>query len=206
MAGSRVPAWSTRPGGWPPGRRFEEALRSDPDVPFIFVSGALGEERAIDSLLRGATDYVLAHRPERLVPAVQRALGEAAVRLEHRRAEAALRESEARARLALAAGRMRTWEHEVATGVLRLARDCFDMIGVGQDVFGGTFEAFSRLVHREDRARFGASSPGSWQGRAPGRWSSAYAVPTAAPCGSICRCGPCATRTSRSGSWAWPPT
>ena len=48
-----------------------------PDVPFIFVSGAPGEERAIDSLLRGASDYVLKQRPERLVPAVLRALREA---------------------------------------------------------------------------------------------------------------------------------
>ncbi len=70
-----------------------------PDVPFIFVSGAIGEEVAIDTLKRGATDYVLKDRLSRLVPAVQRALREAADRRERRQAEAARRESEQRYRL-----------------------------------------------------------------------------------------------------------
>ncbi len=70
-----------------------------PDVPFIFVSGAIGEEVAIDTLKRGATDYVLKDRLSRLVPAVKRALREDADRRERRQAEAALRESEQRYRL-----------------------------------------------------------------------------------------------------------
>jgi PAS domain S-box-containing protein len=73
------------------------ALRS-PDVPFIFVSGALGEELAIEALKTGATDYVLKERPSSLVPSVQRALREARERLERKRAEEALRASEARFR------------------------------------------------------------------------------------------------------------
>ena len=48
-----------------------------PDVPFVFVSGAIGEERAIELMRRGATDYVLKNRLERLAPAVRRALREA---------------------------------------------------------------------------------------------------------------------------------
>ena len=47
-----------------------------PEVPFLFVSGALGEELAIETLKNGATDYVLKHRLERLVPSVRRALRE----------------------------------------------------------------------------------------------------------------------------------
>jgi PAS domain S-box-containing protein len=48
-----------------------------PDLPFVFVSGKLGEEAAIESLKSGATDYVLKSRLSRLGPAVQRALSEA---------------------------------------------------------------------------------------------------------------------------------
>jgi diguanylate cyclase (GGDEF)-like protein len=58
-----------------------------PDVPFIFVSGTLGEETAIESLKAGATDYVLKERLSRLVPAVRRALAEAAARAENKRHE-----------------------------------------------------------------------------------------------------------------------
>jgi DNA-binding NtrC family response regulator len=47
------------------------------DTPFIFVSGTIGEERAIDALKEGATDYVLKDNRARLVPAIRRALTEA---------------------------------------------------------------------------------------------------------------------------------
>jgi len=69
-----------------------------PDVPFIFVSGALGEEMAIDLLKKGATDYVLKNRLSRLEPAVSRALHEVEERTERERAEHALTESEVRYR------------------------------------------------------------------------------------------------------------
>ena len=66
-----------------------------PEVPFIFVTGTLGEEVAIDALKIGATDYIFKTRLSRIVPAVQRALREAEERTERRRAEEALRRSEA---------------------------------------------------------------------------------------------------------------
>ncbi len=62
-----------------------------PDAPFLFVSGALGEELAIETLKSGATDYVLKDRLERLLPSVRRALREAEERRVRRRAEHALR-------------------------------------------------------------------------------------------------------------------
>jgi signal transduction histidine kinase len=64
-----------------------------PQTPFIFVSGMLGEEFAIDSLKDGATDYVLKQRLSRLPAAVRRALGEARERRERLRAEARLQDS-----------------------------------------------------------------------------------------------------------------
>jgi PAS domain S-box-containing protein len=69
-----------------------------PDIPFIFVSGALGEERAIEMLKKGATDYVLKDRLSRLAPAVSRALQEARERAERKLADAALKDSEIRYR------------------------------------------------------------------------------------------------------------
>src|SRR5499426_2997737 len=64
------------------------------DVPFIFVSGTLDEEIAVEALKSGATDYVLKERLSRIVPSVQRALREAKEKAERKRAEAELRESE----------------------------------------------------------------------------------------------------------------
>lgn len=70
------------------------ALDRCPDVPFIFVSGTLGEEVAIEALKIGATDYVLKTRLSRLVPSVHRALREARDRAERKRTAEALRRSE----------------------------------------------------------------------------------------------------------------
>ena len=58
-----------------------------PDVPFIFVSGTLSEEVAIEALRNGATDYLLKDRLAKIVPSVQRALREARERAERKRAE-----------------------------------------------------------------------------------------------------------------------
>jgi PAS domain S-box-containing protein len=66
-----------------------------PDVPFIFVSGTIGEELAIEALKMGATDYVLKTGLSRLAPSVLRAMREAEGRAERNKATEALRRSEA---------------------------------------------------------------------------------------------------------------
>ncbi|HTR57192.1 MAG TPA: PAS domain S-box protein, partial [Casimicrobiaceae bacterium] len=74
------------------------AAQQSPDVPFIFVSGMLGEELAIEALKLGATDYVLKERLSRIVSAVRGALREAQYRADRKQAEQALRASEERFR------------------------------------------------------------------------------------------------------------
>ncbi|MBM3889832.1 MAG: response regulator [Verrucomicrobia bacterium] len=63
------------------------ARQQQPGVPFIMISGTLGEDRAVDCVLRGATDYVLKQNLNRLVPAVLRALMEAENHIKRREAE-----------------------------------------------------------------------------------------------------------------------
>jgi PAS domain S-box-containing protein len=64
-----------------------------PDVPFIFVSGTMGEDAAIEGLTQGATDYVLKNKLSRLTSAVKRALLDTENKRERRLAEEALRKS-----------------------------------------------------------------------------------------------------------------
>jgi hypothetical protein len=68
------------------------------DLPFIIVSGTIGEESAVVAMRTGAHDYVLKDKLGRLTPAVERELRECKERAARRRAESALRESEARFR------------------------------------------------------------------------------------------------------------
>src|SRR5882724_9412989 len=103
---------------------LEIAMRQCPETPFVFVTGTMGEEVAIETLKSGATDYVLKTRLSRLMPAVTRALREAAARSEHRRAEEQLRESHERLR-ALSVYLQSIREEERT----RIAREVHDELG-----------------------------------------------------------------------------
>ena len=72
---------------------------TESDIPFIIISGAIGEEVAVAAMKAGAHDYIMKDKRQRLLPAVERELREAAMRREHRQVEAALRESEGKFRL-----------------------------------------------------------------------------------------------------------
>jgi PAS domain S-box-containing protein len=74
------------------------AKQKCPDVPFIFVTGSLGEEVTIKALKSGATDFVLKHHLSGLPPAVHRALRQAEYQQQRKHAEAALHTSEERYR------------------------------------------------------------------------------------------------------------
>ena len=103
---------------------LEIARRKCPDVPFIFVTGTLGEEVAIETLKKGATDYVLKQRLSRLVPSVHRALREAEGRAERRRAEEKLRQSHEQLR-ALSVHLQSVREEER----IQIAREVHDELG-----------------------------------------------------------------------------
>lgn len=68
------------------------------DVPFIIVSGAIGEDSAVAAMKAGANDYIMKDALARLVPAVTRELRDAETRRRQKRSEVSLRESEARYR------------------------------------------------------------------------------------------------------------
>jgi signal transduction histidine kinase len=103
---------------------LEIALKKCPEIPFIFVTGTMGEEVAIETLKSGATDYVLKTRLSRLVPAVARALREAEHQAQHRRAEEQLRESHEQLR-ALSVYLQQVREEERT----RIAREVHDELG-----------------------------------------------------------------------------
>lgn len=95
-----------------------------PNMPFIFISGTMGEELAIETLKSGATDYVLKDRITRLAPSVRRALEEATEKLERRKAVKELRISHEQLRnlaahLESAREEERTW----------IAREIHDELG-----------------------------------------------------------------------------
>ena len=128
-----------------------------PDVPFIFVSGTLGEEVAIEALKVGATDYVLKTRLSRLVPSVLRALREADERAAHKRAQEALAQSECHLVEVQRLTHTGSWVWQVAgREAVRLSDEWYRIHGFDpQDGMPGWEQRLQR-VHPEDREK--------WQG------------------------------------------
>ena len=120
-----------------------------PDVPFIFVSGTIGEENAINALKSGATDYILKHDLGRLAPAVRRALNDALSAREQKRTQEALRHSELRFRLAASTGDV--WDWNVDTGIAQISAQWKFRLGYQDHEIENTAAAWLGLLEPSDR-------------------------------------------------------
>ncbi len=126
---------------------------SELDLPFIILSGAIGEETAVEAMRAGAHDYIQKGNLARLIPAIERELRDAQARRERKQAREALRESEERYRA--------IFEQSSETIYVATREGQFvDLNQAGLDLFGHTREELNGLnagdqyVHPADRDRF----------------------------------------------------
>jgi PAS domain S-box-containing protein len=122
------------------------------DIPFIVVSGSMGEDVAVEMMRRGANDYLMKHNLARLAPAVEREIREARSRRERRQAEKALRESEERLALAIDATHLGTFDFDPATGKLIWSETTKRHFGLPADA-DASYEVFLQGLHPDDRDR-----------------------------------------------------
>ncbi len=123
------------------------------DLPFILVSGAMGEETAVAAMRAGAHDYLLKHDLARLAPAVRRELVNAAERRKHRAMEHALRQSKEALDVAMAATNTGSWAFDLRTQVSTQSLIHDRMFGYAEALQGWTVEKFLTHVLPEDRER-----------------------------------------------------
>jgi PAS domain S-box-containing protein len=127
------------------------------DTPFIFVSGTIDEDVAVESLKNGAADYVFKNRLSRLLPAVRRALKEVEDHAESRRAEEAMRESEHKYRQVFESMSEAAFLVDLPTGRVLdanqraesfLGRARSEIIGAKHECFHvhGKFEAYRKVL------------------------------------------------------------
>lgn len=126
------------------------------EIPFIYVSGSMEEAAAVDSLLGGATDYVLKNNLSRLVPAVKRALAEAKEKQELRVAEA--KKIEAVARLQESEAKYRRLVEGLRDVVFSLGKDgTISSLNPAFERFTGwqadewIGKSFTNILHPDDR-------------------------------------------------------
>ena len=126
-----------------------------PETPFLYVSGTIGEEAAIEALKNGATDYVVKHRLMRLIPAVARALQEVVERANYQRAEEAMRQSEYKYReMFECLDDAAFLADEVSGKIIDANRSAQTMLGCTRsEILGHKESQFIALDEKEQRAR-----------------------------------------------------
>lgn len=123
------------------------------DIPFIVVSGSIGEELAVRMMKSGAHDYVLKDNLARLVPVVERELREARSRRDRRRAEEDLAESQERLAMAVQATQLGTFDFSPQTGKLIWSEMAKRHFGVPPSCSEVSYDTFLAAIHPDDRER-----------------------------------------------------
>ncbi len=124
-----------------------------PETPFIFFSGTIGEEAAVESLKNGAVDYVLKQRPSRLAPAIRRALRSRQERTLRKQAEKALQQSEERFRIVARATNDVVWEWDIKTNQVWFSENFQAVFGHSREDTDATLEWWLDLIHPDDKGR-----------------------------------------------------
>lgn len=126
------------------------------DLPFIIVSGTIGEESAVDALKAGAHDFIIKGKYARLGPAIERELRETEVRRERRRAEEALLEKERLLSEAQRIGHIGSWRYDIPGNTLQFSDEMYRLLDASPGDFQHTIQALLNLVYSEDRPAAGA--------------------------------------------------
>lgn len=121
------------------------------DLPFIIVSGTIGEESAVSALKAGAHDFIIKGKYARLGPAIERELREAEIRRDRRRAEEALLEKERLLSEAQRIGHIGSWSYDIASNFLYFSDEMYRLLDIAPEDFQHTIQAFLSLIYSEDR-------------------------------------------------------
>ncbi len=147
-------------------RALELLKQSGYDIPFIIISGTIGEDVAVDMMRLGATDYLLKDRLVRREISVRQALEQWRLRRERAKAAEALKQSEQELReltaeleierahltAAQSVAKMGSWDTDLSTLAVKWSAETYRIFEISPGQFQSTHQNFLDLVHPDDRA------------------------------------------------------
>ena len=121
------------------------------DIPYILVSGSIDEDAGIESLLHGASDYIMKRKLSRLIPALKKALRDAEEHNKRKQAEHALKESQERLSLAQKVGNIGSWDFDIKNDKLNWSKQAYIQFGLIPDEIKPSNEIFQKFIHPDDK-------------------------------------------------------
>lgn len=121
------------------------------DIPFIILSGTIGEETAIAALKAGAHDFLIKGNYHRLSPAIERELREVKIRREHRQAVEALIEKEHLLSEAQRIGHIGSWSYHIPGDVFSFSEEMYRLLDIPAKGFKLNQASFKELIYSSDR-------------------------------------------------------
>ena len=155
------------------GAALEVLHECGPDIPFIVVSGTIGEDRAVEMIRAGAQDYVLKDRIARLAPAVQLATRDAQSRRERRLAEEQLRNRDEWLALAVSVTHLGMFDYYPQSGKFVLSDGGRNQLGLPLEA-EITYESFLGAMHPADRERVENLIREAFDRRSGGEYAADY--------------------------------
>lgn len=144
------------------------------DIPFIIVSGTIGEETAVAAMKAGAHDYIMKNNFKRLLPSIEREVRESKNRAERKRleleqkiAEESVKQSAVRLNEAQRIAHVGSWELDLRTNILLWSDEIYRIFEIDPQRFGASYEAFLNLIHPEDRDAVNAAYTNSVKSKTP---------------------------------------
>ncbi len=137
------------------------------DIPFLIVSGSIGEECAVECMREGAVDYLLKDRLTRLGQAVTHALEQKRLRDEKQQSEAALRESQERYELAARGANDGLWDWDLITKKIYFSSRWKSMLGCEKHEIGNSPDEWFNRVHPDDLQQVMTELAAHLEGRTP---------------------------------------
>lgn len=129
-----------------------EALKeSGHDLPFIIISGTIGEETAVMALKAGAHDFLIKGNYARLGPAIERERRDAQIRQQRRQALDELQEKERLLSESQRIGHVGSWSYDITTNTLHCSDEMFRLLNISPFEFQGNIDGLLASVHADDR-------------------------------------------------------